>query len=125
MAKKSSLTNMSKTQIENTARGGVYTFIFIVALSFSYMYWLGASLSLCGVMGCELPALSVYGPEEVKNALKMSGLIAAIAPLLIFFISKFKWWWLFIAVATFYLVPIIGASYIGADSEGYPIQRSR
>jgi hypothetical protein len=126
MSKKFQLNNMSKKQVENTIRGGVYALIFIIALFFSYMYWFSANLSLCGLSGCSGGGFGVsYDPEAVKDSLHKSGLVAAIAPLVIFFISKFKWWWLLVAVLTFLLVPILGAAVIGAGLDGYPIHRIR
>lgn len=117
--------NLTKKQIEMIIRGMLYTVMAVPGLFFVHLYWFGAAISLCGIHGCEVPALSVYNPDQVKDGLMKSGLVAAIAPLLIFFISKFKWWWLLIAIATFYFVPIIGANSIGATPDGYPINRVR
>lgn len=85
MPNKFSLTNMSKRQIKNTVRASVYAVILFVALFVAYIYWFGAGMALCGISGCSGGGFGVsYNPERVKAVLFQSGLVATIAPVIIF-----------------------------------------
>lgn len=103
-------------------RSAVYIAIAFIGAALTYLTWVGAAVSLCGISGCSGGGFGpTYDPESVKRALIGSGFAAAAAPLLIYVVSKFKWWWLLIAVVSFIAAPILGAYIIRAGFDGYPV----
>ena len=124
MTKKKSIVEFNNKQIENLVRATLYSVLLAPGFFIAFTYWLGAAFSLCGISGCSGGGFGVsYSPSSVQHSLIVSGLVSAIAPFIIFFISKFKWWWIVITILTIVLVPIAGALYIGAGLDGYPIHR--
>ena len=111
--------------MKNTTRVLLYVALYLSQIGFVVLLWVVAGLSLCGISGCSGGGYGVnYDPTSVQLALIASGVAGAVAPAVIFFISKYKWWWLVIAIVTFFAVPLIGALLIGAGLDGYPINRN-
>jgi len=125
MAKKSYIAGSEKETRENI-RGFIYFLMFLLCSVAVYFFWVVAGLSLCGISGCSGGGFGVsYDPGAVQGALIASGIAAAIAPFLIFFISKFKRRWLITAITMLIIIPVIGAAFIGAGLDGYPINYLR
>ncbi|MNQ98234.1 hypothetical protein D3C85_1139160 [compost metagenome] len=124
MPKKNTQTSVLDSSSKDILRAIFYAILIIPGLFFAYMYWFNAGMSLCGISGCSGGGFGVsYDPQATQDALINSGIVAAIGPLIVFFISKFKGQWIIITFLTLVLVPIIGGMYIGAGFDGYPINR--
>jgi|EndMetStandDraft_4_1072995.scaffolds.fasta_scaffold343737_3 hypothetical protein len=88
-------------------------------------YWVGASISLCGISGCSGGGFGVsYDPEGTLYALVVSGIIASL-PGFIASIHLKSWRWLIAAFVLLVGMPIAGSLVVGVDLSGYPTRYPR
>lgn len=106
----------SSTKSKSGITSDIFRIVIYLALLVGGFYALSAYWTLV--------AFSHWGDAEqasLSSDLIGGGVVASIAPLIIYFISKFKWWWLAISLILLITVPVLAAYRFNIDlMSGYP-----
>lgn len=103
----------------------LYLLLFVPVLYIAFIYFIAASMSLCGVSGCSGGGYGVsYDPGGTQMYALIGGAVTAVAPFVMFLVSKYNRRWLVATVVCLVLVPVLILLLIGAGLDGYPINHT-